>query len=74
MLELKDEQEEASLLDKISSKTVWLECQRLLVPQVRRSENQLPAGVVPSQSLLLGLQMDAFSGYLHVVFFTYVCV
>lgn len=46
----------------------------IAVPQVRRSENQLSAGVVPSQSLLLGLQMDAFSGCLHVVFFTYVCV
>lgn len=45
MLELKDEQEEASLLDKISSKTVWLECQSLLVPQVGRSENQLSAGL-----------------------------
>lgn len=60
-------------MDKISSKTVWLECQSLLVPQVGRSENQLLAGLVPSQSLLLGLQMATFSGCLHVVFSTYAC-
>lgn len=70
---MKDEQEEASLLGWISVKTVGLECPRWLDPQLESSEIKLSGALVPSQSLLLGLQMAAFSGCLLVVSSTYVC-